>query len=267
MSASRYISPLTESLAKIPECQGIYLSGSHARGTDDAFSDLDLVLVADHADQSPLRDQARTALTRISPLVMFRAHTASANTLINVVTADWDRIDLLLQPQDRFLTRAANTVRPLHDPNGLFQKLLPGADDIDQVVGKIAWTTEEFIRILGLVSVGLGRQEHLLCAIGAGLLRDHLITLMKAEAGTLAEGALHLSRSVSARDMSILLALPVVLTDRDWAVAAHLALARAFLPRARAFLSKHGEPWPEAFEAATRAHLALAFDMQEEELW
>jgi hypothetical protein len=115
--------------------------------------------------------------------------------------------------------------------------------------------------------VGLGREEYLLLTIGAGHLRDGLITVMRAEAGSLGEGALHLSRSISSDDMALLESLPSAFPEREGAIAAQLALARAFMPRAQAFCAEQGVDWPAAFEAATRTHLARALAMDPSALW
>jgi hypothetical protein len=161
----------------------------------------------------------------------------------------------------------SGSVRPLHDLARLAASLRAPAEDTAQVARLITQTTEEFLRVLGLLHVGLGRREFVLCTLGAGHLRDHLITLMKAEAGTLGEGALHLSRSISTADMAVLTGLPVAHPERDSVLAAHLALARAFLPRARDWHDRHQLVWPQEFETATKAHLSRTLDLPEDSLW
>jgi hypothetical protein len=267
MDATRLLPRLITGLSSISTCDGLFLSGSHARGTEDAFSDLDLVVVSDPVHHPFVADQIRVFLGTIAPLVLFRASNGPTATLINAITADWDRIDLLLEAKDRFLNRASDSVRPLHDPTCLADGLRLSTEDTAQLGRRIAYTTEEFLRVLGLLPVGLGRQEYLLCTLGAGHLRDHLITLMKAKAGTLGEGALHLSRSISATDMTVLIDLPVSHPNRDSVIAAHLALARVFLPRAQALHSHHQLVWPQAFETATKAHLSRTLAIPADALW
>jgi hypothetical protein len=61
------------------------------------------------------------------------------------------------------------------------------------------------------------------------MLRDMLIDLMQEDAALPeVQGALHLSRLLPPGDMAILTALPPARPD----VAAHLAIARTFVPRA-----------------------------------
>ncbi|MGL4319716.1 MAG: nucleotidyltransferase domain-containing protein [Paracoccaceae bacterium] len=258
-----YLGPL----AALDHVKAIFLSGSHARGTSDMWSDLDLVLVVDRQDHAAVVHAARAALEAIAPIVLFRAQAGPESTLVNVVMADWTRVDLLLEPEAPFQRRDPVSLRAVQDPEGLAAALLPAPPDHAGVQRRVIWATEEFIRVLGLLPVALGRCEHVLATMGAGLLRDQLITLMKAEAGTLGEGMLHLSRSVSADDMAVLMALPVAKPNRDSVIAAHLALARSFIPRVQAFYASRGMPWPAAFEAATRAHLARALQKDAAALW
>jgi hypothetical protein len=50
-------------------------------------------------------------------------------------------------------------------------------------------------------------------------------------------------------------------------VDAHIAIARAFFPLARALASRLGIAWPDEFEAATRRHLQTAFGAETEISW
>ncbi|NJM83064.1 MAG: nucleotidyltransferase domain-containing protein [Tabrizicola sp.] len=267
MSPHPLIDPVTAALAGQVGCGGLYLSGSHARGTDDAYSDLDLVAIVEPPGQEAFVDIWRGLLDAIAPPVMFRSTKGQAVVLTNAVTEEWDRVDLLLEGADRFSRRARDGLVGLHDPAGLLESLTPAAPDDQALRRRIAWTTEEFIRVLGLLRVGTGREEYVLCIIGAGNLRDHLITLMKAKAGTLGEGALHLSRSVAATDMATLHALPCPVPTRASVVEAHVALAKAFLPRARAAHDRHDIPWPDRFEAATRRKLSESFGAEFDDVW
>jgi hypothetical protein len=103
MEAARLLPELIAGMASLPDCEGVFLSGSHARGTQDIHSDLDLVLVLDPAHHLAATDQVRVRLGALATLIMFRASKGPTATLINAITADWDRIDLLLEAKDRFL--------------------------------------------------------------------------------------------------------------------------------------------------------------------
>jgi predicted nucleotidyltransferase len=255
-------SAILKAMSALPRVKGLFLSGSHARGTADAWSDLDTVLVVDAADQAGVVDAARVAL---APTVMFRKQGGAEVTLVNAILPDWTRVDLLMEPEARFVKRGKGSVRAVHDPADLIARL--GVAAAAGSAQRVAFATEEFLRVLGLLSVAAGRQEWVLGTMGAGLLRDQLLVLMKAEAGTLGEGMLHLTRSVSAMDYALLERMPPITPDEENVVAAHVALARIFVPRAKAYLAAQGLDWPAEFEEATRAHLGRALGFDAATLW
>lgn len=256
---------ITQALTDDPRCLGLFLSGSHATGTADAFSDIDLVGIAEPVDQAALVAEWRQALDRLSPLVLFRSFPQQQSCLTNAVTADWDRVDLYLQSPALFARRAAGSVVALHDPENRLATLQ--AVDRPDPGPKIAHLAEEFLRVLGLLHVAAGRGDYVTAVTGAGLLRDHLISILRYEAGVEQEGALHLSRSLAAPDMAMLYALPVPKPDRASVLAASLALAHAFVPRARAMLEDHGLPWPATLEDATRRRLTKSFGSEADIVW
>lgn len=55
--------------------------------------------------------------------------------------------------------------------------------------------------------------------------------------------------------MAVLAAVPLPQLTVESAIAVNLALARAFMPRAKTLYASLGLDWPHAFETATRAHL------------
>jgi Streptomycin adenylyltransferase len=265
MVESTLLDPLTQILKDEPRCRGLFLAGSHATGTADAFSDIDLVGVAEPADQAALVTVWRTGLEKIASIVLFRSFPQQQSCLTNAVTADWDRIDLYLQSPAIFGQRAAGSVLALHDPDNRLAALQ--AVDRPDPRPKVAYLAEEFLRVLGLLHVAAGRGDYVTAATGAGLLRDHLIALLRYEVGVEREGALHLSRSLSPQDMAMLYALPVPQPERASVLAAHLALAGAFIPRARAILASLGLPWPATLEDATRRRLIKSFGAEADIIW
>jgi hypothetical protein len=260
-----FLSRITKVLRDHARSHGVFLSGSHASGTADAFSDIDLVCVAEPVDQAVLVADWKAALHQVSPLVLFRAFPQQQSCLTNAVTENWDRIDLYLQSPDLFAHRAAGSVLALYDPENRLATLRPFERPDPRP--RIGYLAEEFLRVLGLLHVAEGRSDYVTAATGAGLLRDHLIALLRYEAGVEQEGALHLSRSLDPQDMAMLYDLPVPHPERSSILAAHLALARAFVPRARVLLELHGLSWPAALEQATRQRLTRSFGDETEIHW
>lgn len=236
--------------------RALFVAGSLGAGTADAWSDLDLVAVAEPARHGAAAAFAE-AVGAVSPLVMRRERLGRAS-LVNLVTERWDRCDLFLAGADDFPARkrARDRLRPLLDRDGLHARLPATLPPAAPDPKRVAFMVEEFIRVLGLLPVGLGRGELVLLTTGAGLLRDLLRDLMLEGCPSPDRGGmLHLSRLLAPDQMAALEALPHPRPNREEAIAAHLATARAFLPLARRMTAELNLPWPEAFEAAMRVHL------------
>jgi hypothetical protein len=211
---------IAEALA--PHVRALRLgTGSLTRGTADPYSDLDLVAEVD----DPGSFDAVEALRAATPTVLLRAMPFGAIA----ITPDWLRVDLAV-------VRPGEDGGPPEAP----------ATDVDALA-------EEFLRVLGLLPVVVGRGEWIVASDGAWLLRAFLVRLMLAENGERAlTGAKRLNEKLTAEQRELVEALPPIAATRDAVVAAHLATADAFLPRARALAVR----WPAELEAATRAYLS-----------
>jgi hypothetical protein len=236
---------------------GLFLGGSLATGHADAFSDVDLVLAVNAEAHPAFVEQIRAWIAALVELVLWKQPYPTW-PLFNAVTTEWLRLDLTVTVPER-LTGSKATLKPLVDPRDLYGGLpdrLP-AREVDPA--KVVALTEEFLRICGMAPIALGRAEYVVGVTGAGLLRGLLIDLLIEElALPRPPGALHLSRLLSAEDVAMLAALPAATASADGVLAANLACAGAFLPRARALAARTGAPWPSALEAAARARLEQA---------
>jgi hypothetical protein len=213
-----------------------------------------LVALVEPDAQEAFRSRYRAILGAITPVVFWYS-PRGIESLVSAVTEDWLRCDLYLAPPSNLSGRAKSTVKPLIDPDGLYatlpDDLPPGATSPKRIQGLI----EEFIRVLGLLPVVIGRGEQIVAAQGAGMLRDRLIELMVENAGLPGgHGALHLTRLLPPEDIAVIAALPPPHPDRS-DMEAHLATARAFIPRAQRMASDLGIEWPKAYADATARHL------------
>lgn len=257
------LASLAAPLAADPDVAALFLAGSHGNGTADAFSDIDLLAIAPAAAHRRVADAWRTGVERFVEVV-FVGERHGRGVLLNVITADWMRIDLVVLAAADATGRCKAGLRPVFDRIGFHDGLpddLPPAQPDPQRVGR---TVNEFIRVLGLLPVGLGRGELVMCVKGADLLRDLLIDLMLEECPLPDRGgALHLGRLLRPQDMAVLEGLPYPQPRRQAVIDAHRALAAAFLPRARRLSAELGVAWPDRFEAATRRRLqeALGLDL------
>lgn len=232
----------------------LLLGGSLGRGEGDAWSDLDLVGVVSPEDHPAFVEGARAWMERAAPLVLWRPPYPGI-PLFNGITTEWLRVDLTVTVPGR-VTGAQDGLKPLIDRAAVWPALSaalpPRALDPARLTGMVI----EFIRVLGLSSVVLGRRELAVAVTGCGMLRTSLIALMIEELGLPQQpGALHLSRLLSPDDLASIESLPPLEATRASVIAHTLACAELFLPSARRLLERAGVAWPEVFEAATLAHL------------
>ncbi len=255
---SRLQDALTGALSDVPEVVALFLSGSLARGEGDDWSDLDFVAVVRADDADALVARFRKELSALAEVVMFRT-TDRWPRLVNAITGAWQRIDVLLLDEAALAGRPADDLAPLYDPGGLHDGLPRHRPSAAPRSDALAGLIEEFIRVHGLLAVAAGRGEWVTGISGWTLQREALIRLMRIDAAERdTGGVLHLSRILPASDMAVLAALPSPAPNRGSLLAAHAAVAREFLPRARAVAARAGVVWPEAFERATEAYLARA---------
>lgn len=255
MGQQELVAEIANRLRADADLRALFLAGSLGRGDGDRFSDVDLVAVVEPEARGRFASRWCSTLNEITPVVFWHSPRGISN-LVSAVTQDWLRCDLFMLAPGGLGGRAKSTVTPLIDPNDLYATLpdnlppsAPNPERFQALVG-------EFLRILGLLPVVLGRGEYVTAAQGAGMLRDILIELMLEDAALPERhGALHLGRLLPAEDLACLAALPPARPDGP-DVEAHLATARAFIPRAQRMARDLGLAWPEAFATATAQHLA-----------
>jgi len=230
-----------------------WLMGSHARGTADRHSDVDLWLVVRPEDKDSVLDDWPRLADRVAPSVL--RQRVFGSTFLHI-TPQWQRWDVSIGVPDDVPNRGRGTLKPLFDRGGLNDRLGPGgtppAPDPDRIVA----LATEFLRVLGLLPVVLGRAEYVVGVSGAGLLRGLVVQLFVEDVAVEDRGgALHLNALLPPERLQRLAELPAVVADRDSVLEAHMACARLFLPVARDLASRSGAQWPSALEAALRSRL------------
>ncbi|HWV20319.1 MAG TPA: nucleotidyltransferase domain-containing protein [Devosia sp.] len=232
--------------------RGLFLSGSFGRGTHDEWSDVDLLAVVDKSEQRSVADRWRTALHTLQPVVYWN-ELERGGFLINAVTEDWLRCDLNMVEPGQIGHRAKNTIVPLIDRDGIYEGLPATLPLKTPNPHALRYQINEFIRILGLTPVAMGRGEYLTAVMGNGLLRGLLADLyMQDVSDPDTGGILHMSKLLPAEQIRIMSDLPFPNATAEAVIEGHLAVARVFMPRAKAMAERLGVEWPEAFEAATR---------------
>ncbi len=256
MTQSETIRLISEALADDPRVRALFLSGSHGNGLADAFSDIDFVLVATDGASDEVAALWRQAVTKTGEIVLWWDRT-TVPVLINAITADWTRTDVLILKPAQMTAHAQSTLKPLIDHDGLFATLPASPPEPRPNPARFVRQVEDFIRILGLLHLAAGRGEYINGVLGIFHLRNYLVELMIDEtAAPNRGGILHLNRLITDEQKAVLVALPPPVPEREAMIAAHLAFAAAYLPRARRRAQQLGVNWPERFESVTWDRLA-----------
>ncbi|ADB35221.1 hypothetical protein Kfla_6218 [Kribbella flavida DSM 17836] len=264
MNRQDLLERITEWLENDERVRGLWVIGSTARGTDDEFSDLDLVAVlADHKLEEFVAGWP-ALVERSLPLVFHQTMTFGRTTVFNqVVGEDWLRFDLTAGPEDVLRGRSRRTARVVFDRDGLDATLPPTgpiAGPSPEVVGRLV---PEFLRVAALLPVALGRRDYVVAASGSTLLRTMLIQLM-VESVEVEDrgGALHLSTLLTPEHFHLVESLPPIAATRESAIAVQQACLDAFLPLARDLCHRTAVPWPTDFANAVHRRLAPYFAEQ-----
>jgi hypothetical protein len=242
------IDRVVEDLAADTRVRGLWLTGSFGAGTADELSDVDMFVLT-HEPALPafvdawLDDWA----PRYQPLLARRLGPAP---VFHHILPGWLRWDVAVGGPAQLNDLDADSAMELVNRDGVEPASLAGQAADSATVLAI---TEEFLRVLGLLPVVVGRGELVTAVNGALMLRQMLTTLLRYRVeGPRMTGALHLSRVLPDGEMAALAALPPVYADREAVIRAHVSAAQMFLPTAREML---GVDHPSSLEAACRTHL------------
>ena len=232
--------------------QGLYLGGSFGRAIADEWSDLDYVAVAAPGDVAGLVDDWVALVSAQTPVVHRMQRVFPTSALVNLITADWVRCDLLVETEERFASRAQDRLAVVFERGPLYAAL--PAENVLPPVRPEALTAavEEFLRVLGLSHLAVHRDDPFTAQWGVALLRDQVrVFVLALEPAAGLSGALTLSRELPEARMALLRDLPVGGPDLAAALDAQQELTRRFLPMARAECAAHDARWPAAFVSAT----------------
>jgi predicted nucleotidyltransferase len=237
------------------QIEAAWLAGSLGRGGGDAFSDVDvLALVAEGSAADVGQRYARDVAEIAEPVLV---NPLFGGRVVNVVTKDWHRFDMSFIEPEQLARYDAAHLTVLFD-RGERSPPRRAAIPYRTTPEAVLPIVNEFLRVLGLSVVVLGRGEYLLLLAGIDLMRRLTIDLMLEENGIgPAErgGALRRNPLLSDDQRRALEALSPVGPDRESLLRANAELAKVFLPRARRLGDEIGMAWPSEFEAATKRHL------------
>lgn len=255
MFAGTAIKTITDYLKNSPGIEALFLAGSHGAGTEDQFSDLDFVMVASGFSLDNFTTISRAAIQQLGEIVLWRVSDSEV-VRISSITDNWTRTDVVLLSRTQIAKRARSSLskqelKVLFDRNEIWPMISarPGPRKIDKT--KLEWQFQEFLRILGLMTVSLGRGDHLNGVTGVTYLRSLLIDLMIQESSLGRRGNMNLSRILTPPQVESLASLALPAPDREAIIAANLEFACQYITRARKFAAQTHVVWPQALEDAT----------------
>lgn len=251
---------VSAALADDPSTRAVFLTGSFGRGEADDFSDVDLLVIVDEPDLDGLVGRWPDLRTRISPHLFERVRQFGTTTLFNQITADWVRYDVTITTRDSLDGRSQRTLRPIHDPLGLYDALPKSGRLTEPSADVVRDLVPEFYRVLALLPVVLGREDYVVGRQGADLLHAMLIRALIETVEVLDRGgALHLQRLLTPEQYAIAAGVPAISATKESVLDVHRYCADAFALVARDLCARTGVPWPDQWVAAVTAHVAPYF--------
>lgn len=246
---------ISERLERDTRIEALFLGGSFGRGAGDRFSDVDLVAVVPPEHQEAVAADWKAVLGAITPVVFWNEFPRPV-FITNAVTEDWQRVDLVIIDRSALQARSRDSLKPLFDRPGLYATLAETRPWQGLSKARVEGLIKEFIRIFGLLPVAIGRGEYLLGQAGVGLLRGMLADLLREEVERADKGGmLNWTKLYSAEQLALIASVPAPQPTRESIIEAHLACARAFLPRARQMAQRLDIVWSQEFEDAAWRHI------------
>ena len=166
---------------------------------------------------------------------------------INAITREWLRFDLTFVSRSQLSGMARGQLIQLFDYDEA-GAAITGTQVTTTALSatQLIEVVNEFLRVIGLTPVVVGRDEILVGQTGFGIMRELLIKIMLAENSRPLRGLLSLSRNLTDEQVQVLKALPLPAPNWPSILNATRAIAGEFFPRARRLAVKLNAEWPEA---------------------
>ena len=247
-------------LGRDPRVLAGYLVGGFAVGQGDAFSDVDMQFLVDDGALEGLSGTWQSLFDGIAPPAHVQPFPGAVGG--SVITAEWLHYDVVFHAAGTVDAAGVEGMVPLFDKAGL---LPPDGVPRPERRGEPFFpeaAVQHFLYMLGNMVSVVGRDEPIPLSNGVTMVRDMcLVRLLLAEQGweTTREHTFgnpfpftkRLRAYLSDEQNRLLESLPPVAATIDSGIDGYVALARAFLPRARALAAATGATWPAAYEAAS----------------
>ncbi|GEM_PF-692694 len=245
--------------------RAVWLTGSLATGTADAQSDVDL-RVAVRAEDFPRIDAVWPELVgRAGPAVWKRRWPGPPDeAIVSAITRDYLRFDLVIQSDADSKPRTLEAAQVLVDKDGVAGRITLTAPARHDPLARLAFVVEEFIRLVGMLTIVVGRDDVPMGMEGQLACHSLLISLLLMENGIdrVATGKRHVASLLTDEQRAVLASVPALAPTMQSVIDGRVAYASLFLPRARRLMATNGLAYPEEFEKATREHLRSVLGVQ-----
>ena len=239
-----------EVLRDDPRVVGVELAGSIAAGTADAWSDLDIHVIAQPDQYDAFLSDWPSWLSAITPTVF--ARTPIAPFILNTLTPDGLTFDLAV---------FSGEAPVFPGPGSQYTVGLLSSRRFDDIAEALEYAVAEQLRSLAGPFVShIQRDEHVRHLIGVPHILGLLTTVFLAETGS-PPLAKHWNATLTAEQRDAVGALPPVSATRAGVMGFGLGLAELLVTRARPLYERYGLEWPAELCAVTAARLASHLDV------
>lgn len=245
-------------LSHEPSVRALWLGGSLARNEADQFSDIDLVALVDDSTVGDAVSRIETLLTAEFRLVLVRNRGDEQHRLLNFVTDAWERFDLHVYTADAIAQSKLRGLRTILDKDGVDLPVGTGEPPTREVSAEqVYFVVSEFMRVLGLLPVVIGRGDLVGAVSGSGLLREHLVTLLQYEqTGRTLTGALNDTTSLTPAAASAIVGLPALRAENSAILDFNRACWDIFIRYGPGISRRYDAEWPGGLVDAVRSRLA-----------
>lgn len=240
--------------------RGLWLSGSVARGTADAGSDLDLLLAVDDDAFDDFVATWRDWLDRITSVLLAREIPGS-KLIFSALDEDICRLDGVIEPVSRLSQSPHRTRIAVIDRDRLSDQVPTPAKRPGPDPAKITGTIEEFWRVQSIFPAMINGRDDLLCALSGVQLSGQLLydVFVEANQPLPPMGVKQFSARLTPEQRDVLMALPAAGADRRTLINADVAVCAAMDAAGRAEAERVGAIYPDRLAAAVSRHLEDSF--------
>ncbi len=235
-----------------------WLTGSLASGTADSQSDVDLRVAIQPEGFLQIGEWWHELIDCIHPTVWKRLWSGPPDVVMGAISTEYTRFDVVAQSVADTRPRTYEAVFVLFDKDGVAKNInLTAPPPQGDAFANLPNTVEEFIRLLGMLTIVIGRNDLPIAMEGHFACQSLLISLLLLENGIdrMTMGKRHVAELLNDEQRDLFAHLPTLAPTMESITQGRMAYARIFLPRARRLMDAHGLVYPEAFESATLQYL------------